>query len=320
MQRFTIALFILSIILIFGNCKKGKEVVPKYITQELLNEGENLANILCISCHSPDPKMGDRLGPPLFAVKSHYLKKGVTEDKFVNAITSYVRHPKLKNTKMPGAVKKFGLMVGMPIPEEQLEKIALFMYYSDLSTPDWYTEHQKEEMLSYLQDLSAEEKELLRKGQDVALATQKVLGANLNNALSNGDVSDAMKFCSEKAISLTDSLSEAFNVGIKRVSNQYRNPDNAPDLDELQYILQSKKRMTMNEAIHPSLNYIDDQVVGYYPILTNAMCLQCHGNKQDISSDVRSQLESLYPEDKAIEYGINDLRGIWVVEIPLGKE
>ena len=61
---------------------------------------------------------------------------------------------------------------------------------------------------------------------------------------------------------------------------------------------------------------IYDKMVGYYPIETNKMCLQCHGlpNTQILPATL-TKLKHLYPTDKAIGYGENELRGIWVIEM-----
>ena len=50
--------------------------------------------------------------------------------------------------------------------------------------------------------------------------------------------------------------------------------------------------------------------------MTNIMCLQCHGKPdKDILPNTLTKIGSLYPEDKAIGYGVDELRGIWVVEM-----
>jgi hypothetical protein len=57
-------------------------------------------------------------------------------------------------------------------------------------------------------------------------------------------------------------------------------------------------------------------MIVYYPILTNAMCLQCHGKpEEDIKPSTLSKLHMLYPQDKGVGYEENELRGIWVVEM-----
>jgi hypothetical protein len=45
------------------------------------------------------------------------------------------------------------------------------------------------------------------------------------------------------------------------------------------------------------------------PIITQAPCLSCHGPAESISPEVKSIIDTNYPEDKATGYQINDLRG-----------
>ena len=61
----------------------------------------------------------------------------------------------------------------------------------------------------------------------------------------------------------------------------------------------------------------ETMVTGYYPITTNGMCLQCHGEKgTDVAPTTLTVLEALYPEDQATGYAADELRGVWVVEMP----
>jgi hypothetical protein len=47
------------------------------------------------------------------------------------------------------------------------------------------------------------------------------------------------------------------------------------------------------------------------------MCLQCHGDPaNDISPETLNKIQTLYPDDAATGYKTNELRGIWVVEMP----
>ncbi len=44
--------------------------------------------------------------------------------------------------------------------------------------------------------------------------------------------------------------------------------------------------------------------------------MQCHGDPEtDILPETYTKIKELYPEDKAIGYIENELRGIWVVEM-----
>ncbi|NNE29971.1 MAG: DUF3365 domain-containing protein [Saprospiraceae bacterium] len=310
---------IISLVLIFSNCgdsSQDKEL-PTHITPAVMSKGLSLLQQNCFTCHSPDANLENRLAPPMVAVKEHYMGKKITEEAFIESIMKFMKDPKEEDTKMPGAIKKFSLMPKMAFPDEQLKTMATYLYYANMEKPDWYAEHRDEERKNYEQSLTPEEKVFLKKGQEYAMATKSVLGKNLMGALNKKGTDGALTFCSERAITLTDSMQNHLGVGIKRVSDQYRNPDNTADLNELQYILQSKNQMKQGGEAIPKVFSKGKKMVGYYPITTNQMCLQCHGKKdKNILSTTQDKLSELYPEDKAFGYDINELRGIWVVEMP----
>ncbi len=155
------------------------------------------------------------------------------------------------------------------------------------------------------------------KGMKYALKAKGVLGKNLINAISSKGTANAMSFCNEKAYHLTDSVAKSLNVHIKRVSDRYRNPSNKANSDELAYIKIAKKQLTDGEKVLPEIQEIDDKVVGYYPIISNSMCLQCHGNpSKEIEKNTFLKINELYPNDLAIGYSSNELRGVWVVTMP----
>lgn len=158
---------------------------------------------------------------------------------------------------------------------------------------------------------------LLVAGQQIAMVAQKELGGNLMKALAEGGPEYALEFCSERALLLTDSMGLLQNAKVKRVSDQNRNPLNVANESELAYIREVKGALANGQSVKGQLNTIESSHIGYYPIVTNGMCLQCHGQKgQDILPSTLAKIEALYPGDLAVGYGANELRGIWVVELP----
>ncbi|MCF6270604.1 MAG: DUF3365 domain-containing protein [Melioribacteraceae bacterium] len=158
--------------------------------------------------------------------------------------------------------------------------------------------------------------EKIELGSNYVKATKSVLGRNLLSSLKKGGAENAISFCSEKAFTLTDSMATLQNIKIKRVSDKSRNPDNMANSSELIYIAISKNLLANNEKIKPQISEIAGKMVGYYPIITNKMCLQCHGEiDKDILPNTLAKIKTLYPQDKATGYGSNELRGIWVVEM-----
>lgn len=156
----------------------------------------------------------------------------------------------------------------------------------------------------------------LEEGLSFAMQTQKVLAGNLMNEIKTKGTVGAVTFCSAKAYPLTDSMALALNAQIKRVSDQPRNPNNKANQQEAAYIAKSKEFLKKGEIAEPIMTEINGKMVGYYPIITNQACLQCHGGQgTEVLSETLLQIEDLYPNDKAIDYKINELRGIWVVEM-----
>lgn len=156
----------------------------------------------------------------------------------------------------------------------------------------------------------------LEMGREHALAAKAVLVQQLLTAIQTKGTAGALEFCSEKAIHLTDSISQQQGVQIRRVSDQNRNPNNAANAQELSYIQAAKAALAAQEAPQPQVAELNGKMVGYYPILTNAMCLQCHGQPgKDIEAATLERLAEYYPQDRATGYGEQELRGIWVVEM-----
>lgn len=158
--------------------------------------------------------------------------------------------------------------------------------------------------------------EYLEKGKKIALATKEILAKNLVSAINTMGTDKALEFCNIEAIPLTDSMSVKLDAKIKRVSDKYRNPENAANEMELEYMKQAKSEIEKNGTAKPMIFEDGGKVIGYYPIVTNALCLQCHGHLEtDIDEATRTAINNKYPQDKAIAYSLNELRGIWVIEM-----
>ena len=153
-------------------------------------------------------------------------------------------------------------------------------------------------------------------GKEIAMQTKANLGKNLGLALSEKGAVGAVEFCNTRAIPITDSMSVVLNTKVKRVSDKPRNPSNQANADELAYIESWKTAKAKGEQVAPLIAERNSKMVGYYPIETNAMCLQCHGTpEKQVAPETLSKIKKLYPSDKAVGYGENEIRGIFVVEM-----
>lgn len=151
-------------------------------------------------------------------------------------------------------------------------------------------------------------------GKTYADSAQKILGMNLMKAMSEGGPIAAMEFCSVRAIPITDSAAAGMNVDLTRVTDKPRNPMNTADFDELQIIGEMKAAHKTEKGIVPIISKKENAIIAYYPILTQPLCLQCHGNPgKEISPETADVIAQLYPLDRAKGYEVNQVRGMWKV-------
>ncbi len=156
----------------------------------------------------------------------------------------------------------------------------------------------------------------LAQGKEFALQAKKALGGQLTSALAEGGTIYALEYCNLEASGITDKVSKETGIKISRASDLNRNPDNGPTDDQMAYIQKTKQFIAQGNSPEPEIKRLNNKLVGYYPIMTNGMCLQCHGNPgKELLAATESKIKELYPADKATGYGANELRGIWVIEM-----
>lgn len=313
---------VLGILFYFSSCQSAKKETtdsenPPALAEEeaLLSQGFQLLEANCFSCHSPNAGHEDRIAPPMEAVKRHYITENTTQEEFVEALTRFVENPSEDLSRMPGAIRRFGLMPKMNFSQEQLQAIAHYIYQTELEAPDWFEKHYQAERKRHRkhgeEDLSYKER-----GQQLAMATKSVLGKNLLYAIQHKGTAGALEFCNTKAYPLTDSMAMVLEAHIRRVSDQPRNPENAADEDQQTYIREAKAQIAATGKAEPRVLELNGKMVGYYPIMTNQRCMQCHGKElEEVKAETLQEIKRLYPDDQATGYGLNELRGIWVVEM-----
>jgi hypothetical protein len=192
-----------------------------------------------------------------------------------------------------------------------LRIIAAYIFENDFESEEWKEKWEafKQQPKTQASAMSYEDM-----GLNIANGTKALLGKNLNLAIQNYGAAGAVEFCNTRAIPLTDSMATVHNVTIKRVSDQPRNTDNTANESERAYIAETKNKLKAGEKLTNKVYELEGKMLGYYPIETNGMCLQCHGKpNKDILPETLTKIKKLYPNDKAIGYTENQLRGIWVV-------
>ncbi|QSS96521.1 DUF3365 domain-containing protein [Psychroflexus sp. ALD_RP9] len=279
---------------------------------ELASKGKTLMENQCYVCHNPKAKKENRIAPPFVAIKNHYLKKYNSEEEFKAKMWAFLEKPTKEKAIMKGAVQKFGLMPYQVFKEKDINAIAHYLYNYDIEKPSKFKEHHgkgKQKKLGHTQPKTDAEK-----GMHYAKSTKAVLGQNLMGAIQKKGVSHALSFCNEQAIPLTDSMAKHHQVKIKRVTDQPRNPSNTANNVELEHIKTFKALLANNSDIKPILEKNNGQTNFYYPIVTNNMCLKCHGTpNKTIAKNDYNKILKLYPEDQAIGHQTNEVRGIWSI-------
>ncbi len=319
------ALLLVLPVLLLASCrheKPGAGAASETLAAADVHPGKKLMETNCYLCHSPSAPEGEgRIGPPMVAIKAYYMEEGVTKEQFTEEMRAFLQAPDAGKAKIKDAVERYGLMPYQHYSDETVAQIAEYLYDYHIEEPAWFAAHweAKHGKGPYRQsgkkvapDAGAE-KSLKDIGLEYALETKKVLGKNLMEAIQSKGALYAMEFCNIQAIPLTDSMSRQYNADIRRVSGRNRNPSNKANAEELDYIARFQKQVAAGEEPMPVLLERNGIAQFYYPIITNTMCLQCHGKPTDIQPEVRQKIATLYPGDLATGYSENEVRGIWSI-------
>ena len=162
-------------------------------------------------------------------------------------------------------------------------------------------------------------KSLVLKGSSISKQVVSVLQKNLKSAIKKEGIDHAIDFCHNRAMLLTDSMSTALGVKVKRVAKKYRNSFNetSPKESELykQFIIDWLDRKPLTPKIIPDEN---GHPVYYSMIKINKeVCLKCHGTPgKEMPFEREAKIKEYYPTDKATNFKYAEPRGMWVITFP----
>jgi nitrate reductase cytochrome c-type subunit len=339
--------FFTILLTILVSCKEAKKTESKPVENKVespsaeaakIHPGKKIMETECYLCHNPKASEVSMIAPPMVAIKKHYIDSATTKEQFIAAMVDWINDPQEEKSKMPGALNRFGIMPYQPYPEETIGQIAEYMYDHEIAQPKWFDDHFQREhgrRMGKGKGMGKGQGQGMGKGMgskhgsqtnygDIglgyALATKAALGKNLMKAIQEKGTDGAVEFCNLRAIALTDSISIMKNAQIKRVSDKPRNPGNKANKEELEYIATFKEQLASGVEVDPIVVPGKEEVTVYYPITTNTMCLQCHGKpNEQVKPSTLATLSGLYPEDKAVGYDVNEVRGIWSVVFDKNK-
>ena len=317
-MRFSSIILSISLLTLILSCYQKQQSTPSTTIEPLdtlaLAQGFQLAQASCFTCHSPDASFDNRVAPPMQAIKVHYNAEDLSFAQFHKDLSNFFKNPSADISKMPEAVKRFGVMPKLNFSDDQIKSVAYYIYYTELEKPEWFEKHYQEQKQKY--DKLSLGNNALEIGKTMALKTKGVLGRNLLEAINTKGTEHALQFCSTRAIPLTDSLALAQHADIKRGTDKARNPSNALTPEEDSIFTKMKSSHANGEEVMPIIVDKDSMNIGYYPIFIDKMCLQCHGKPEsEILPKTLQKIQNLYPKDKSTGYSVGDLRGIWVVKM-----
>jgi len=290
---------------------EGSESQPAVVVNY---DGFQLMQSACFSCHSPNPSVENPVAPTLAEVKLAYLDQYPEKKAFQDAFLAFLENPTKERAIMDDAIDQFGLMPQMSLGKDKSQAIASYIYENQVQNSDWFNNDFKSEQrrVKLLSDNLSD----LDRGFEYAMGTKSLLGKNLKGQLKSEGTIGALNFCNLKAYHFTDSMSQVFDATIKRVSDKPRNPVNEANELELEIMEQFKEKLAKGEEINGTTREVlKGYVNGYYPIVTNDMCMKCHGSVDKMEEGVHEKITTLYPTDQATGYLPNQLRGIWVVKM-----
>jgi len=118
--------------------------VAFHSTNAFASDGEKLYQQHCGTCHGATAQGQRRIAPPIFAVKNHYLAVHDEELTFVDAINDWVANPEEEKSLMKGAIRHFKLMPKIPVAEDDVTKIAEYIFSDAVAIPAAYKRHYQE--------------------------------------------------------------------------------------------------------------------------------------------------------------------------------
>ena len=156
-----------------------------------------------------------------------------------------------------------------------------------------------------------------------AASLVQTLGGELKAAMTAGGPAGAIGICKARAPQIAAEAAQKTGMSIKRVSLNNRNPKAVPDTWEAQAIAALEKRLAAGEKpetldLHAVVGDGDGKEFRYAKALvTQPLCLNCHGDPEKMPPDVKAVLATEYPNDKAVGYSAGMIRGILSIRKPL---
>lgn len=165
--------------------------------------------------------------------------------------------------------------------------------------------------------------QLLEEARHVARSLPPKLTNFIQQVIKQHGAAEALTQYSHLSPKVLADAAEETGWQIRQVSLKNRSPRAQPDVFETEVMRVFEKRLADGE---PAINMDMGMIITeggkrYYrylqPMMTQSICLNCHGPEDQLEPDVRARLKELYPHDKAIGYSVGMMRGALSLKKPL---
>lgn len=152
--------------------------------------------------------------------------------------------------------------------------------------------------------------------RQTAAGLLQTLGGELKASMTAGGPATAIGVCKERAPKIAAEAAQKTGFMIKRASPKNRNPKAVPDAWEAEAQASLEKRLAAGEKpetldMSAVVDTPEGKLFRYAKALpTQAVCLNCHGDPEKLSPEVKATLAAEYPDDKAVGYSAGMIRGI----------
>jgi len=170
--------------------------------------------------------------------------------------------------------------------------------------------------ISYSEVAETNKTIILNEAKNQLKETAKQYKNTLIQGLQHNNLKKALKYCNKEVEQLVSKENQN-GFSIKRVSLRPRNKNNYPNLYEKE-ILEKFNNLNFKDNKDLALEYSDiikdennNKFVYVKAIRIKEVCLNCHGS--NINDDLIIEIQKLYPDDKATNYKLNDIRGAFVM-------
>ena len=136
--------YILGLVLIGCTNNTQSDYLAVSISEEKIiqeHPGKRLMETYCYACHTPETQMENRLALPMIAVKRHYISENTTKEEFQKEMLYWINNPTEANSKMPGAIRRFGVMPNQKFSEDIINSISEYIFENEIEEPIWFEDH-----------------------------------------------------------------------------------------------------------------------------------------------------------------------------------